>query len=90
LSQAKKLIATLGLDPKIKLSEYEMQIATQLVCGMEDGADWSQLGGCDAVIEELQYRIILPLKLRASNSSRSELLSPPKGAFIHLQVFEFT
>uniref|UniRef100_A0A0M3JBF0 Mitochondrial sorting homolog (inferred by orthology to a C. elegans protein) n=1 Tax=Anisakis simplex TaxID=6269 RepID=A0A0M3JBF0_ANISI len=44
------------------------------------------LGGCDSLIEELNDRIILPLKITNEHQSlvrASALLSPPKGVLLY-------
>lgn len=52
-----------------------MLIASQLINTDSSGADWDDIGGYDNLIQEIQDKIIFPLKLRYSNV----LLSPPKG-----------
>ncbi|VIO98652.1 Uncharacterized protein BM_BM4799 [Brugia malayi] len=83
--KAAQVIKTLGLDPSIELNEYELRIATQFVhCGQ--GADWCDIGGCGAVIEEINDRIIIPLKIRniyKKLALSSNLLSPPKGVLLY-------
>uniref|UniRef100_A0A914VL29 AAA+ ATPase domain-containing protein n=1 Tax=Plectus sambesii TaxID=2011161 RepID=A0A914VL29_9BILA len=81
--QAKRLIEELGLDRSVNLSEYELQIAAQLVSAAKDGVEWNELGGCDELIKELQERVILPLQLRHTHSARSQLLAPPKGVLLY-------
>lgn len=83
--KAKELFRSLGLDSTIELNEHEMRIATQFVSSGE-GADWSDLGGCDALIQELSDRVILPLKIRHDHECfalSSNLLSPPKGVLLY-------
>ncbi|VDD88361.1 unnamed protein product [Enterobius vermicularis] len=83
--KAKKLLLSLGLDPSIVLTEHELRIATQFVTSNE-GAEWSDLGGCDDLIEELKDRVILPLKIRHEHEDLAmscNLLSPPKGVLLY-------
>lgn len=83
--KTKELFRALGLDSSIELTEHEMRIATQFVASNE-GANWSDLGGCDALIQELNDRIILPLKIRSDHEDfalSSGLLSPPKGVLLY-------
>ncbi|VDO17834.1 unnamed protein product, partial [Brugia timori] len=50
------------------------------------GADWCDIGGCGAVIEEINDRIIIPLKIRniyKKLALSSNLLSPPKGVLLY-------
>ncbi|VDM26777.1 unnamed protein product [Toxocara canis] len=83
--RARELLRSLGFDSEIELNEHELRIATQFVSANE-GADWSDLGGCDELIQELNDRIILPLKIRSDHESlalSSSLLSPPKGVLLY-------
>lgn len=58
-----------------------MRIATMLVPCV-DGLEWSQVGGCDGLLIEIQDRVILPLKLRAEKAlPDSDLFRPSKGLF---------
>ncbi|VDN56163.1 unnamed protein product [Dracunculus medinensis] len=48
--------------------------------------NWSDLGGCEELIQELNDRIILPLKIRNEDeqfSLSSTLLAPPKGVLLY-------
>uniref|UniRef100_A0A0N5A8Q8 AAA domain-containing protein n=1 Tax=Syphacia muris TaxID=451379 RepID=A0A0N5A8Q8_9BILA len=84
-NRAKQLLVSLGMSPSISLTEHELRIATQFVT-YNEGADWSDLGGCDEVINQLKDRIILPLKIRCEHESlvlSSDLLSPPKGILLY-------
>ncbi|KAM3717032.1 Mitochondrial sorting [Dirofilaria immitis] len=83
--KAVQVINALGLDPSIELNEHELRIATQFV-HYGQGADWSDIGGCGAVIEEINDRIIIPLKIRnvyKKFALSSNLLSPPKGVLLY-------
>lgn len=83
--KARKLLLSLGMDPTIVLTEHELRIATQFVT-YNEGANWSDLGGCETLIQELKDRIILPLKIRHEHEALSmscSLLSPPKGVLLY-------
>ncbi|MFH4977977.1 hypothetical protein AB6A40_004686, partial [Gnathostoma spinigerum] len=83
--QAEVLLRSLHVDPNIELNEYELRIAAQFVLS-SDGVSWSELGGCDDLIKELNDRIILPLQIRSNQclaALSSPLLSPPKGALLY-------
>ncbi|VDN04886.1 unnamed protein product [Thelazia callipaeda] len=83
--KAIQVMKALGLDPSIELNEHELRIATQFV-HCDDGADWCDIGGCRAVIEEINDRIIIPLKIRnvyKKFAISSSLLSPPKGVLLY-------
>lgn len=76
-----KLRKRLNILESIDFNEHEMRIATMLVPCI-DGLDWSQIGGCDNLLNELQDHVILPLKLRAENAlPESDLFRPSKGIF---------
>lgn len=83
--KAKQLLLLLGLDPTIVLTEHELRIATQFIT-YNEGANWSDLGGCDHLIQELKDRVILPLKIRHEHEALAmscNLLSPPKGVLLY-------
>ncbi|PAV56535.1 hypothetical protein WR25_14908 [Diploscapter pachys] len=76
-----ELFREIGLDKEVELNEHEVRIATQFVGGQDVGANWSDIGGCDELIDELKDRVILPLTI--ASESTSSLLCPPKGILLY-------
>ncbi|KFD48980.1 hypothetical protein M513_10132 [Trichuris suis] len=62
-----------------RLTDYELQIASQIVVGDESDVTWNDIGGYDDLLAELKDTVILPLKLRSS----STFLQPPKGVLLY-------
>uniref|UniRef100_A0A914H3Q1 AAA+ ATPase domain-containing protein n=1 Tax=Globodera rostochiensis TaxID=31243 RepID=A0A914H3Q1_GLORO len=88
LEAAKKrmadLMKLLKLDPKkVKLNSYEVRIATMISMANE-GIDIDEIGGCAAILDQLQENIIFPLRLMAAKVIvPSSLYTPPKGVLLH-------
>lgn len=80
--KVEELRKKLNIDSSIEFDEYEIRMATLLVPKSQI-VDWSQIGGCEQLLTELKNRVILPLRLRASNSlPESDLFKPAKGCFV--------
>ncbi|KAM9821964.1 outer mitochondrial transmembrane helix translocase [Syngnathus typhle] len=83
-SQAKKraeqLMKTIGVEG-VKLTEYEMNIASQLVDPQTMKVSWRDIAGLDEIINELQDTVILPFQKRHLLAG-SRLFQPPKGVLL--------
>lgn len=80
--RAEQLLANLGVSKDIKLSEYEMMIASQLVEPRAISTSWSDVAGLDQLVAELRQTVIVPIQKRKLFSS-SSLMSAPKGVLLH-------
>jgi len=80
--RAEKLLASLGIEPDVKLTEYEMSIASQLVDPESIGVKFEDIAGQAELVQELRQTVILPLKKR-SLFAGSELMAAPKGVLLH-------
>ncbi|CAI4232914.1 unnamed protein product [Auanema sp. JU1783] len=76
-----KLFEELGIEHSVDLDEHELKIAMQLVSSEDDGASWDEIGGYGDLVNELQDRIILPLRL--ASQTTNNLLYPPKGVLLY-------
>jgi len=72
---------SLGIEVDEDLSEYELCIAANLVDTRAIRTEWSDIGGLEHVINEINEVIILPFT-RPQLFSTSTLLQPPKGEII--------
>ncbi|XP_061528998.1 outer mitochondrial transmembrane helix translocase isoform X3 [Phycodurus eques] len=83
-SQAKKraehLMKRIGVEG-VKLTEYEMNIASQLVDPQTMKVSWRDIAGLDEIINELQDTVILPFQKRHLLAG-SKLFQPPKESFL--------
>ncbi|CAJ1068162.1 outer mitochondrial transmembrane helix translocase [Xyrichtys novacula] len=83
-SQAKKraeqLMKRIGVEG-VKLTEYEMNIASHLVDPQTMKVTWRDIAGLDEVINELQDTVILPFQKRHLLAG-SRLFQPPKGVLL--------
>ncbi|XP_054466971.1 outer mitochondrial transmembrane helix translocase [Anoplopoma fimbria] len=83
-SQAKKraeqLMKRIGVEG-VKLTEYEMNIASQLVDPQTMKVTWRDIAGLDEVVNELQDTVILPFQKRHLLAG-SKLFQPPKGVLL--------
>uniref|UniRef100_A0A8C1UEQ8 Outer mitochondrial transmembrane helix translocase n=1 Tax=Cyprinus carpio TaxID=7962 RepID=A0A8C1UEQ8_CYPCA len=79
--QAEKLMQQIGVL-KLKLSEYEMNIAAYLVDPLTMQITWHDIAGLDEVITELRDTVIFPIQNR-DLFKESRLLQPPKGVLLH-------
>ncbi|XP_067857480.1 outer mitochondrial transmembrane helix translocase-like isoform X4 [Heptranchias perlo] len=78
--RAEKLMKQIGVEG-IKLSEYELTIATHLVDPGALKVTWQDIAGLDEVITELQETVILPFQKRHLFHG-SKLFQPPKDSFL--------
>ncbi|KAI3372310.1 hypothetical protein L3Q82_022808 [Scortum barcoo] len=83
-SQAKKraeqLMKRIGVEG-VKLTEYEMNIASHLVDPQTMKVSWRDIAGLDEIINELQDTVILPFQKRHLLAG-SKLFQPPKGVLL--------
>ncbi|XP_038129515.1 ATPase family AAA domain-containing protein 1-A isoform X1 [Cyprinodon tularosa] len=83
-SQAKKraeeLMRRIGVEG-VKLTEYEMNIASLLVDPQTIKVSWRDIAGLDDIINELQDTVILPFQKRHL-LPESKLFQPPKGVLL--------
>merc|ERR1719365_153133 len=80
--RAEKLLASLGIEPDVKLTEYEMSIARQLVDPESIGVKFEDIAGQVELISELRQAVILPIQ-RRDLFEKSDLMTAPKGVLLH-------
>uniref|UniRef100_A0A3Q0SUG0 Outer mitochondrial transmembrane helix translocase n=1 Tax=Amphilophus citrinellus TaxID=61819 RepID=A0A3Q0SUG0_AMPCI len=78
--RAEQLMKTIGVEG-VKLTEYEMSIASHLVDPLTMKVSWRDIAGLDEVINELQDTVILPFQKRHLLAN-SKLFQPPKGVLL--------
>ena len=79
--QAEKLLASLGISKEIKLNEYEMLIASQLVEPRSITVSWKDVAGLENLVTELRETVIVPIQKRKLFSSSSLMSAPKVGCF---------
>ena len=75
-----------GRRPRIQdlhLNTYEQTIAMEVVAPEEIPVAFDDIGGLDAIIEELKESVIYPLTLPHLYSHSSSLLSAPSGVLLY-------
>ncbi|XP_028271045.1 outer mitochondrial transmembrane helix translocase [Parambassis ranga] len=78
--RAEQLMKRIGVEG-VKLTEYEMNIASHLVDPQTIKVSWRDIAGLDEVINELQDTVILPFQKRHLLAG-SKLFQPPKGVLL--------
>ncbi|XP_040899164.1 outer mitochondrial transmembrane helix translocase [Toxotes jaculatrix] len=78
--RAEQLMKRIGVEG-VKLTEYEMNIASHLVDPQTMKVSWKDIAGLDEVINELQDTVILPFQKRHLLTG-SKLFQPPKGVLL--------
>ncbi|KAJ3607305.1 hypothetical protein NHX12_025615 [Muraenolepis orangiensis] len=78
--KAEQLMKKIGVEG-VKLTEYEMNIASLLVDPRSIKVTWRDIAGLDEVINELQDTVILPFQKRHLLAG-SKLFQPPKGVLL--------
>uniref|UniRef100_UPI0037E85050 outer mitochondrial transmembrane helix translocase n=1 Tax=Semicossyphus pulcher TaxID=241346 RepID=UPI0037E85050 len=78
--RAEQLMKRIGVEG-VKLTEYEMNIASHLVDPQTMKVSWRDIAGLDEVINELQDTVILPFQKRHLLAG-SRLFQPPKGVLL--------
>ncbi|XP_013780139.1 ATPase family AAA domain-containing protein 1-B-like isoform X2 [Limulus polyphemus] len=79
--RAERILSRIGVS-NIKLTEYELSIAAQLVDPESIGISWSDIAGLDDIIQEIRETVILPIQKRELFQG-SSLIQPPKGVLLH-------
>ncbi|XP_028648553.1 outer mitochondrial transmembrane helix translocase [Erpetoichthys calabaricus] len=79
--KAEELMKQIGVEG-VKLTEYEMNIASHLVNPRSIKVTWRDIAGLDDVITELQDTVILPFQKRHLFKG-SKLFQPPKGVLLY-------
>ncbi|XP_038061342.1 ATPase family AAA domain-containing protein 1-like [Patiria miniata] len=79
--QAQKLMKSIGVKG-VKLSDYEMSIAAQLVDPLTLSITWADIGGLETICREIKETILLPMKKKHLFKD-SVLLQPPKGVLLY-------
>jgi len=80
--RAEKLLASLGIEPDVKLTEYEMLIASQLVDPSSIHVKFEDIAGQAELVTELKQAVILPIQ-RRDLFAGSDLMAAPKGVLLH-------
>ncbi|XP_071828922.1 outer mitochondrial transmembrane helix translocase-like [Apostichopus japonicus] len=80
--QAEDLMRKIGVSPTVKLSEYELSIASQLIVPSSLDVTWDDIGGLTDVCQEIRDTVIYPLKNRELYRN-SDLIGPPKGVLLY-------
>jgi hypothetical protein len=80
--RARQLLATLGIPGDVKLTEYEMLIASQLVDPASINISFKDIAGLEQLVAELRQAVILPIQKR-SLFANSSLMAAPKGVLLH-------
>ncbi|CAI5651078.1 unnamed protein product [Oreochromis niloticus] len=78
--RAEQQMKRIGVEG-VKLTEYEMNIASHLVDPQTMKVSWRDIAGLDEVINELQDTVILPFQKRHLMAN-SKLFQPPKGVLL--------
>uniref|UniRef100_A0A667ZLA2 Outer mitochondrial transmembrane helix translocase n=1 Tax=Myripristis murdjan TaxID=586833 RepID=A0A667ZLA2_9TELE len=78
--KAEQIMKRIGVEG-VKLTEYEMNIASHLVDPRNMKVSWRDIAGLDEVIYELQDTVILPFQKRHLLAG-SKLFQPPKGVLL--------
>lgn len=81
MKRAEQMLKRIGVEG-VKLTEYEMNIASHLVDPQSMKVTWRDIAGLDEVINELQDTVILPFQKRHLLAG-SKLFQPPKGVLLH-------
>ncbi|CAH1794054.1 unnamed protein product [Owenia fusiformis] len=79
--QAEKVLHMIGVRD-IKLSDYELCIASNLVDPLSMVTSWDDIGGLDDIIQEIKETVIWPFQ-RQDLFRSSQLLQPPKGVLLY-------
>ncbi|CAK8675877.1 outer mitochondrial transmembrane helix translocase-like [Clavelina lepadiformis] len=82
--KAQNLLKRLGKkDVKdLHLTEYELNIASQLIIPSDIYVSWQHIGGLTAIIEQIKETVILPFH-RRDIFKQCKLFLPPKGILLY-------
>ncbi|CAH3151831.1 unnamed protein product [Porites evermanni] len=79
--QAEQLLKKIGVQG-VKLSEYELTVAADIVDPLTLPISWKDIGGLRETIDEVKETVILPIQQKEIFQS-SSLLSAPKGVLLY-------
>ncbi|KAL5017997.1 hypothetical protein ScPMuIL_003719 [Solemya velum] len=79
--RAQAMLKHLGVK-NVKLSDYELCIASNLVDPLSMAVSWENIGGLEDIIQEIQETVIFPFK-RRELFLNSNLLQAPKGVLLY-------
>eukprot|EP00088_Acartia_fossae_P002385 TRINITY_DN10960_c2_g1_i1.p1 TRINITY_DN10960_c2_g1~~TRINITY_DN10960_c2_g1_i1.p1 ORF type:complete len:352 (+),score=94.33 TRINITY_DN10960_c2_g1_i1:72-1127(+) len=80
--RAKQILTSLGISRDIKLNEYEMLIASQLVDPSSITVKFEDVAGLEQLITEIKQAVIVPIQKR-DLFAQSSLMAAPKGVLLH-------
>ena len=80
--KAAMMLNRLGVAKNVKLTDYELCIAANLVDPDSMAITWDDIGGLKDVIEQIKETVIFPFK-RRELFLHSKLLQPPKGVLLY-------
>jgi len=80
--KAKLILLKLGITSDVKLSEYEMFIASQLIDPASINIGFEDIAGLEQLVGELKREVILPLQ-KKELFANSSLMAAPKGVLLH-------
>ena len=79
-----KKLGQLGVNRReVKLTEYEEQIAVELILPEDIPITFEDIGGLDGIISSLQESVIAPLCLPDLFSGTNGLIGAPKGVLLY-------
>ncbi|KAK6628502.1 hypothetical protein RUM43_002317 [Polyplax serrata] len=67
---------------ELKLTEYEMMIASHLITPGEIDVCWTDIGGLERILEDITETVIFPIQ-QSDILGNSRLARPPKGVLLH-------
>ncbi|XP_061175089.1 outer mitochondrial transmembrane helix translocase-like [Saccostrea echinata] len=79
--RAKELMKRIGVT-NVKLTEYELCFAADLIEPESLDVSWVDIGGLDDVVRSIKETVIFPFK-RRDLFKDSYLIQPPKGLLLH-------
>nr|XP_002129659.1 ATPase family AAA domain-containing protein 1-like [Ciona intestinalis] len=82
--KAQALLKLLGKHniTDLNLTEYELNIASQLIIPKDIPVSWNQIGGLDYIVEQIKETVILPFHKR-DIFRQCKLFLPPKGILLY-------
>lgn len=83
-AKAERLLKKLGKKniKDLKFSEYELNVASQLVVPSGIGVSWKEIGGLEGIVDQIQETVILPFQ-RREVFKMCKLFQPPKGILLY-------
>jgi len=79
--RAERIMSRIGVTG-VKLTEYELAIAANLVDPTQVSVSWTDIAGLESVIQEMKETVILPIQKKELFAG-SQLIQPPKGVLLH-------